>query len=390
MARRHSFLLACILGIALVVCLTGPPLLAADGDSILNKLKSISTLSTTKPANGDVNPYGLVRVPHSMGNLHEGSYLVSNFNDSDNFQGTGTTIVEISPEGSLSLFSQIDPTKLPGPCPGGVGLTTALAVLRTGWVIVGSLPTADSGMTITGPGCLIVLNSEGTPVETIYGSLINGPWDMTAADDDHSAVLFVTNVLNGTVAAGGTIVNQGTVVRLNLAVSEKYIPFLVSMTVIGDGFSERTDSAALVIGPTGVALSPDCRHSQDPDDCFTPFGEDEPVLYVADSLNNRIAVITDPFTRTVPAGNGETLTSGWHLNDPLGLTVAPNGHIISVNGDDGYAVETTPHGQQIAIRLLDSSGSPPGNGALFGVVYDPSVGDLVYVDDATNTLNKLQ
>src|SRR5580704_4890730 len=125
MARRHSFLLACILGIALVLSLTGAPLLAADGDSILNKLKSISTLSTTKPSNGDVNPYGLVRVPRSMGNLHEGSYLVSNFNDSDNFQGTGTTIVEISPEGSLSLFSHIDPTKLLSPCPGGVGLTTA-------------------------------------------------------------------------------------------------------------------------------------------------------------------------------------------------------------------------------------------------------------------------
>jgi hypothetical protein len=219
--------------------------------------------------------------------------------------------------------------------------------------------------------------------------LINGPWDMTSYDDEHSAVLFVTNVLNGTVAAGGSVVNQGTVVRINLAVSEKHMPSLISMTVIGNGFSERTDPAALVIGPTGVALSPHCRQSDNPD-CFTPFGEDEPVLYVADSLNNRIAVITDPFTRKGPDGNGHTLTIGWHLNDPLGLTVAPNGHIISVNGDDGFAVEITPHGQQIATRLLDSSGSPPGSGALFGVLYDAWLGDLVYVDDATNTLNKLE
>jgi hypothetical protein len=41
------------------------------------------------------------------------------------------------------VFAEIDASKLPGPCPGGVGLTTALVVLRAGWVIVGSLPTAD-------------------------------------------------------------------------------------------------------------------------------------------------------------------------------------------------------------------------------------------------------
>ena len=41
----------------------------------------------------------------------------------------------------------------------------------------------------------------------------------------------------------------------------------------------------------------------------------------------------------------------------------------------------------VSMNLLDSSGSPPGNGALFGVV---SVGNSVYyVDDATNTLNLL-
>jgi DNA-binding beta-propeller fold protein YncE len=179
------------------------------------------------------------------------------------------------------------------------------------------------------------------------------------------------------------------VVRLNLAVSEKQKPFLLSMTVIGAGFAERTDPAALVIGPTGVALSPDCRLSGD-STCHSSFGEDEPVLYVADSLNNRIAVITDPLTRSTPSWNGRTLATGGTLNDPLGLTVAPDGHIIAVNGNDGLATEITAQGAQIASKLLDNTGGPPpGAGALFGVLFDPEIG-LVFVDDASNTLNVLQ
>ena len=45
-------------------------------------------------------------------------------------------------------------------------------------------------------------------------------------ESSHEATLFVTNVLNGTVAAGGSVVNQAPVVRVNLAVSEKQMPFL--------------------------------------------------------------------------------------------------------------------------------------------------------------------
>jgi hypothetical protein len=382
-------LLRCSIGLLTAFGLAAPSLLAGDGVAILKKLKNISTLSTTVPSNGDINPYGLVRVPKTVGNLTEGHYLVSNFNASSNLQGTGTTIVDISPRGGITQFAQIDPTKLPGNCPGGVGLTTALTVLRTGWVIVGSLPTSDGTSATAQAGCLIVLDSQGNPVETIYGSLINGPWDMTAADDDRTAALFVTNVLNGTVAAGGAVVNQGTIVRVMLDVSGKKMPVLESLTVVGAGFAERTDQAALVIGPTGVALSPDCEHWGD-DDCRNSSDEDEPVLYVADSVNNRIAVINHPFSRTTPSNNGKTFASGGTLNDPLGLTVAPNGHLIVVNGNDGFATEFTARGNAIATRLLDNTGGPPpGAGTLFGVLFDPEVG-LVFVDDGSNTLNVLQ
>lgn len=333
---------------------------------------SISVVASTVPANGDVNPYGIAVVPRSTGSLIQGNILISNFNSSANLQGTGTTIVQIAPEGTVGLFAQIDAHKLPGPCPGGVGLTTALWVLRSGWVIVGSLPTTDGTSATARAGCLLVLDSNGSVVETFYGSLISGPWDMTAFDAGSRADLFVTNVLNGTVAAGGKVVHEGTVTRLTLIGLNGKKPELQAITVIGSGFSERTDPAALVIGPTGLGLSPDAD-----------------LLYVADSLNNRITAIPDPVFRDTSAGTGATVTQGGSLNDPLGLAVARDGNILTVNGNNGFLVITTPNGDQVFKKLLDSSGTPPGNGALFGLVPVPGHG-LYYADDATNTLNLFQ
>lgn len=65
---------------------------------------------------------------------------------------------------------------------------------------------------------------------------------------------FVTNLLNGTVAGNGSVVHGGTIVRVSLQGTQP--PLLNALTAIGDGFSEHTDPAALVVGPTGVGLSP--------------------------------------------------------------------------------------------------------------------------------------
>jgi hypothetical protein len=358
-------------------CVVALSLIAAGGHAAYaqqnhSNAAAISVVASTVPANGDVNPYGVALVRRSTGSLIQGNILVSNFNNSDNLQGTGTTIVQIAPGGTVGLFAQIDASKLPGPCPGGVGLTTALSVLRSGWVIVGSLPTTDGSSATARAGCLLVLNSSGTVVETFYGSLINGPWDMTAFDAGGSADLFVTNVLNGTVAAGGKVVNAGTVTRLTLTGLNGKTPELQSITVIGSGFSERTDPAALVIGPTGLGLSP---------------GAD--LLYVADSLNNRVMAIPDPVFRDTSAGTGAIVTQGGSLNDPRGLTVSQDGNILTVNGNNGFLVVTTSNGDQVYTKLLDRVGNPPGAGALFGLVQVSGQG-LYYVDDNTNSLNLFQ
>jgi hypothetical protein len=334
--------------------------------------QAITVVASTVPSNGDVNPYGIVRIPKTIGALVAGNILVSNFNNSANLQGTGTTIVQIGPTGTVSLFAAIDASTLPGACPGGVGLTTALAVLRSGWVIVGSLPTSDGTSATAQSGCLIVLDSNGKVAETFSDSLINGPWDMTALDSGRSAVLFVTNVLNGTVAGGGKVVRGGTVIRLNLSIPNGSMPALQAITTIASGYVQRTDPGALVIGPTGLALS-----------------KDSSTLYVADSLVNQIRAVSNPLSRVSTANIGTLFSSGGSLKDPLGLALAPNGDILAVNGTNGYLTEITPAGQQISKTLLDNSGTPPGTGALFGLV-DVKGQGIYYVDDATNTLNLLQ
>lgn len=337
----------------------------------LSHFSNLSTIASTVPNNGDVNPYGIFIVQQSTGRLHAGNILISNFNNFNNLQGTGSTIVEITPSGHTSLFATIDAAKLPGACPGGVGLTTALEVLPGGWVVVGSTPSTDGSLATSGAGCLIVLDRNGHVAETISGNGINGPWDSTAFVDGDTVSLFVANVLNGTVAANGGVVDGGTVLRLTLRLSADGPPRLVHSVPVGSGFAEQTSGPSFVLGPTGVGLGSDGT------------------LYVADTQDSSIHAIHHALTRGATTDPGTLITQNGMLNGPLGLAIAPNGDVLTVNGGDGNIVETTPAGSQVADFTLDSSGSPPGAGALFGLAVRPDLEGVYYVDDATNTLNLL-
>jgi hypothetical protein len=354
---------------AFVFLLTIPCFADHDDAPFLGKLDDIKTIGSTVPANGDVNPYGVAVVPVTSGALVKDEILISNFNNSSNLQGTGTTIDEIDASGKITLFAALGPDNLPGPCPGGIGLSTALVALKSGFVIVGSLPTSDGTAATAKAGCLIVIDSTGHPVLTLTGNGINGPWDMTALDLDYAAVLFVTNVLNGTVAANGSVVSQGSVLRIVLSTPHGGVPREVARTTIASGFEERTDPAALVIGPTGLGLGFDGQ------------------LYVADTLQNRIAVIPNALFRLDDAGAGTTVSQGGSLNAPLGLAIAPEGDIVTVNGGDGNMVETTPGGRQVAVKAVDVS--QQGAGTLFGLAIAPHQKGVYFVDDGNITLNLL-
>ncbi len=342
---------------------------ASTPTAYLASFATPSTLGNTVPSNGDANPYGIVLVPMSIGTLHAGELLVSNYNDSANDQGTGTTIDQITPAGKSTLWASIDARRLPGSCPGGVGLTTALNILPGGYVVVGSLPTTNGKSASAKYGCLIVLDSSGNVVKTIAGANIQGPWDSTAVSQGAKTTLFISNALNGGAAKGVHTIDNSTVVRIVLESAEGQPPKVISQQVIANGIPWRDSPEALVVGPTGVALA------------------SNGTLYLADTAANSITAIPQAMTRTTTAGKGgTTVTEGGHLKEPLGLVLAPNGDIITTNAGDGNMVETTPSGQQIAVVNADSK---TGAGSLFGLVLAPQGKGVYYVDDGENTMHLL-
>jgi hypothetical protein len=338
--------------------------------AFLRGLGTASPVASTVPGNGDVNPYGIVVVPSSSGKLVAGDLLVSNFNDKANNQGTGTTIDEITTGGKKSLFAHITARKLPGSCPGGVGLTTALSVLPGGYVVVGSLPTTNGKSATAKYGCLIVLNGSGEPVSTIAGPNIQGPWDMTAVTRGSTTTLFASMVLNGGAAKGVHTIDNSTVVRIRMSSPTAGAPPKAQgQQVIASDIPWRDDPTALAIGPTRIALAPDGT------------------LYVADTLDNRIAAVPQAMTRTTPARDaGRTVSQGAHLKQPLGMTVAPNGDILTTNAGNGNIVETTPAGKQVITRTLDKK---TGAGTLFGLVIAHTGNGIYYTDDGDNTVKLL-
>ena len=272
--------------------------------------------------------------------------------------------MQISPWGSVSTFAQIH-GPLPGACPGGVGLTTALAVLPGGWVVVGSLPTSDGMSDTAQAGCLIVLNNWGTPVETWSGGNINGPWDLTSVNTWGGAEIFITNVLNGTVADSPKTVYGGTVVRLDIKLNPCHLPALVGSTVIANG------SPSALIRPHWWSVPP-----------AWPSGTRDSSLWPTRSTT------ASPWSRR-PCGGGHRWVGRLHpqrrraLNQPLGLALAPNGDVLSANGGDGNIVETTPYGHQIASVQIDPAGM---GGDLFGITIAPCGHGVLFVDDGDNTL----
>jgi hypothetical protein len=358
-------------------------LFGADGacaQSVLQGLHHHVTLASTITDNGDLNPYAVVVAPVSSGKISKGDVLVDNFNNQSNLQGTGGTIVDYNPSSrATTLFAKL-PQNLPQ-CPGGIGLTTAMTMLSSGWVIVGSTPSADGTTATKGPGCMLVFDSNGQLATVWTGSHINGPWgNMAVIDNGSKATLFVS--MAGYDVPGPdkldpangqpVVINKATVLRIQLAIAASGPPKVTSQTVIASGLGERADKDVFLIGPTGLAL----------------IGG---VLYVSDAVENRIVAIPDAATRSGSAGAGRTVTQGGLLLRPLALAATPEGHIIVCNAKNGQVVEIdAASGKQLAAQWVDSNQaqSPPGNGDLFGLAMAPDGSGFYYVEDDVNMLAK--
>ncbi|AXW63356.1 hypothetical protein CJO94_03670 [Ralstonia solanacearum] len=315
-----------------------------------------STVASTVPTNGDLNPYGIAFVPAGVpagSALQPGDVVVSNFNAASNKQGTGTTIVKLVTDGNPVTFFQGQ----------NLGLTTALAVLKSGYVLVGNLPTTN-GTAITSTGSLLVITPQGALLSELKDpTLLDGPWDMTVIIDKGPQVTaFVSNVLNGTVA------------RIDLNIGASGATLLNSSHIVASGYAHRPDLAALVVGPTGLAY--DAAHD---------------VLYVASTNDNAVFAVSRAAALTHDNGPGRVIyQDSTHLHGPLALALAPNGDLVTANGDainpdpnqSSEIVEFTPEGRFVAQMQVD-----PTAGSAFGLAFGlSSSGQLQFaaVNDNTN------
>ncbi|MDR3673707.1 MAG: hypothetical protein P4L36_22880 [Holophaga sp.] len=366
------------LALATLIAVAAPG--RAEGPAgLLETLHRHKTLTSTVPDNGDLNPYAIVVAPVSAGRIRAGDVLVDNFNNISNLQGTGGTIVDYNPATrKTTVFARL-PQHLPQ-CPGGVGLSTAMAMLKTGWVIVGSAPSTDGTTRTRGEGGLIVLDPEGQVAAVWSGADISCPWgNIALVDNGATATLFVT--MSGFGVPGPEVkdpqtgfpvtVKKATVLRLELAMADGKPPVIRNRTVVADGFGQRADRDVFLIGPTGLALGADGT------------------LYLSDALENRIVAIPEALTRTGSAGTGTPVTRDGLLQRPLALAMTPAGHLLACNGRNGQVVEIDPGtGKQLYAQWVDTNQAqtPPGNGDLFGIAMTQDGKGFYYVTDDTNFL----
>jgi hypothetical protein len=336
--------------------------------SVLPNLPATPTVSaSTVPPNGDINPYGVAFVPDDFppgGALRPGDVIVANFNDAANLQGTGTTIVRVNAGAPPTVF--FADAAAPG-------FSTALAALRRGFVIVGTVPSADgSGACVAGAdgqptnvgqGSLLVIDREGKLVRTLTSpKLLDGPWDLTVEDLGATVHVFVSNVL------------RGSVTRLDLRVDETVV--VERETQIASGYTHRCDPAAFVVGPTGLALD-----------------RERDVLYVAATGDDAIFAIADATDTPFDHGRGKlTVDDPVHLHGPLGLARTPDGDLVCAQGDavnpdanqPSEIVEFTAGG-----RFVDQFSIDPAPGSAFGLALERRATGLRFaaVDDGLNVLD---
>jgi len=193
-------------------------------------------------------------------------------------------------------------------------------------------------------------------------------------DNGTSATLFVSNAGFGVGAPEGEppVVNQATVLRIELSIPEGKPPVITKETVIASGLGAQADAGVFLIGPTGLCLA-----------------RDNTTLYVSDAIGNRIIAIPEATTRTTSAEELREVTKEGFMRRPLAMAMAPNGHLLVNNALNGQVVEIDPEsGKQLYAQWIDNdkAQTPPGNGDLFGIAMTPAGDGFYYVEDDVNTL----
>jgi hypothetical protein len=332
-------------------------------------LPTETTVSTVNSV-GDLNPYGVTFVPAGFptgGDIKTGDVLVSNFNNSTNTQGTGTSITLVPASGKAPSAFFTAPACASKATDCAMGLTAAQAVLTGGQVIVGYLPVPDGTFKTAEPGGLLIADKNGKLLFNFQGgglvkgstlsADLDGPWGMAVKDNGaKGAVLYISNVLSGTV--------------IRSVVTFTATAFNHTTTVIAKGLSHENDANGFLLGPSGLA-----------------YDATNDILYVANSHNNTVGKIAHASTVTTAQPVTTIYSDTAHLHGPLDLVFAPNGDLLTANSDGSNVdpaqpseiVEFTTAGVFVKQFNVDAS-----NGGAFGVAVESLGGgqsELAYSND---------
>jgi len=235
-----------------------------------------------------------------------------------------------------------------------------LGIVKAGFVFAGSL--LSNGTSSAG---LLVIDSKGNALTPIATGT-NGPWGLAIRDQGKSALLFISNVLDGTITRipvtfSGGAVTPGTAVT------------------IATGYLHGSDTAGLVVGPAGLA-----------------YDKKKDILYVAAEDDNAIFAIPDASKLGSTTGTGTMIFSDTHLHGPLGLMIAPNGNLVTANADPTAHNDPTQPSEIIEFTLggtlVREWSIDPNQGAAFAIlnVQTDNANQFAYVDDFSSTLTILR
>ena len=326
----------------------------------------VAVTASTVAANGDMNPIGVAFVPTRFpagGTLGTGDLLISDSANKEGKEGLGVSLVRVRPTGQQSTFFQGT----------GVGLTAGLKVLRAGLVLVANLPRVDGTTATIQQGSLLVIDKNGSLVTSIADrNLLNGPCELTVLDKGQTALVFVSNVLSGTITRLALTVTQTATGR---TVTGRTVT-ASNLTRIASGYVHRLDPRVGVIGPSGLAYDP--RHD---------------TLFVASPGDNAVFKVANAGTTMADNGSGMLLFNDpVHLHGPSGLVFGPNGHLLITNGGGVLAdpsnasdvVEFTDRGQFVSQQTVDSKSG--GGSGLHFTRDETGVLRMAWINDLASTV----
>lgn len=147
------------------------------------------------------------------------------------------------------------------------------------------------------------------------------------------------------------------------------------------------------LGTTIVDWNPDTKRTRT---CSSSAQRDWPLAATARCMSRTPSATAWllSLTPTTSAGQGGEVTKDGFLRRPLAMAMAmaPNGHLLVINGLNGQVVEIDAEaGKQIYAQWIDPNRvqTPPGAGDLFGIAMTPAGDGFYYVEDEVAALSTL-